>query len=118
MWRAQREERSRPPTRHPRHRRPTLGRHIPMTFGSEDQRDLTLQVLIISGILKVSSLGRLGGSIRSASDFSSGHGLAVCEFEPRVGLCADSSELGACFGFCVSSLSLHLSLLSVCLSQK
>ena len=25
-----------------------------------------------------------------------------CEFEPRVGLCVDSSEPGACFGFCVS----------------
>ena len=23
-------------------------------------------------------------------------------FEPRVGLCADGSEPGACFGFCVS----------------
>ena len=36
------------------------------------------------------------------SDFGSGHDLAVGEFEPRVGLCADSSEPGACFGFCVS----------------
>ena len=26
----------------------------------------------------------------------------VHEFEPRVGLCADSSEPGACFRFCVS----------------
>ena len=26
----------------------------------------------------------------------------VCEFEPRVGLCADSSKPGACLGFCVS----------------
>ena len=26
----------------------------------------------------------------------------VCGFEPRVGLCADGSEPGACFGFCVS----------------
>ena len=32
----------------------------------------------------------------------SGHDLAVRELEPRVGLCADSSEAGACFGFCVS----------------
>ena len=32
----------------------------------------------------------------------SGHDLTVREFEPRVGLCADSSEPGACFGFCVS----------------
>lgn len=28
-------------------------------------------------------------------DFGSGHDLMVCEFEPRVGLCADSSELRA-----------------------
>ena len=35
-------------------------------------------------------------------DFSSGHDLTIRGFEPRVGLCADSSELGACFGFCVS----------------
>ena len=28
--------------------------------------------------------------------------LVVHEFEPRVGLCADSSEPGACFRFCVS----------------
>ena len=31
-----------------------------------------------------------------------GHGLSICEFEPCVGLYADSSEPGACFGFCVS----------------
>ncbi|VFV24587.1 fh1 fh2 domain-containing protein 3 [Lynx pardinus] len=41
----------------------------------------------------------------------------VPEFKPRVGLCADRREPGACFGFCASSLcpsparalSLHLS---------
>ena len=47
-------------------------------------------------------LGCLGGSVGWASDFSSGHDLAVHEFEPHVGLCADGSEPGACFGFCVS----------------
>ena len=36
------------------------------------------------------------------SDFGSGHVLMVCGFEPYIGLCADSSEPGACFGFCVS----------------
>ena len=52
--------------------------------------------------------GRLGGSVGWASNFSSGHDLAVCEFEPCVGLCADGSEPGACFGFCVSlSLSAY-----------
>ena len=48
-----------------------------------------------------------------------GHDLTVPEFQPRVGLCADSSEPGACFGFYVSlsvcpspacSLALSLSL--------
>ena len=46
--------------------------------------------------------GRLGGSVGWASDFSSGHDLAVREFEPCVGLWADGSEPGACFQFCVS----------------
>ena len=49
-------------------------------------------------------MGLLGGSVGEASDFSSGHDLAVREFEPRIGLWADGSEPGACFGFyvCVS----------------
>ena len=51
---------------------------------------------------KGSMLGCLGGSVGKASDFGSGHDLAVREFEPHVGLCADSSEPGACFGFCIS----------------
>ena len=45
--------------------------------------------------------GHLGDSVSQVSDFGSGH-LTVCGFEPRVGLCADSSEPGACFRFCVS----------------
>ena len=65
-------------------------------------------------------LGCLGGSVGWASNFSSGHDLAVCEFEPCVGLCADSSEPGACYRFCVS---LSLSdpppfMLCLSLSQK
>ena len=44
----------------------------------------------------------LGGSVGSASDFGLGHDLAVRGFEARVGLCADSSGPGACFGFWVS----------------
>ena len=47
-------------------------------------------------------MGCLGGSVGEASDFGLGHDLTVHEFEPRVGFCADSSEPGACFGFCVS----------------
>ena len=65
-------------------------------------------------------LGHLAGSVGWASDYSSGHDLMVCEFEPRVRLCADSPEPGACLGFCVS-LSLCYSpacILSLCLSQK
>ena len=44
--------------------------------------------------------------------------ISQFRFEPRVGLCADSSEPGACFGFCVTlSLPLpHSRFLSV--SQK
>ena len=40
-------------------------------------------------------------------DFTSGHDLAVPECEPGTGLCADSSEPGACFG---SSVPLSLPL--------
>ena len=53
-------------------------------------------------LLNKSQWGHLGGSIGWASDFGSGHDLTVCEFKPHVGLRADSSEPGACFGFCVS----------------
>ena len=59
-----------------------------------------------------------GGSVGYASDFRSGHTLMVRGFKPHIGLCADSSEPGACFGFCVS-VSLcpsPIRVLSVCLS--
>ena len=51
------------------------------------------------------------------SDFSSGHDVMVPEFETRIRLYADSSEPGACFGFCVSLFlcPLHHTL---CLSLK
>ena len=64
--------------------------------------------------------GRLGDSVGWASSFSSGHDLTACEFEPRVGLRAGSSEPGACSGFCLPlSLLLPCSLsLSLSLSQK
>ena len=62
-------------------------------------------------------LGHLGGSVSIASDFGSGHDLAVCEFEPHVRLSAVSSGPGAHFGFCIclylfpsGSLSVSLSL--------
>ena len=38
----------------------------------------------------------------SKSHFGSGHDLTACEFEPCAGLCADSSEPGTCFRFCIS----------------
>ena len=43
------------------------------------------------------SQGPLGGSVGRASDFGSGHDLAVRGLEPRVGLCADGSEPRAYF---------------------
>ena len=55
----------------------------------------------------VGGVGRLGGSVGQAFDFGSGHDLVIRGLEPRVGLWADGSEPGACFGFCVS-LSLPL----------
>ena len=53
-------------------------------------------------------MGRLGGSVGEVPDFSPGHDPALRGFESQVGLCADSSEPGACFRSCVS--------LSLCLS--
>ena len=37
---------------------------------------------------KPETLGHLGGSVGGASDVGSGHGLAVREFEPHIGLAA------------------------------
>ena len=59
--------------------------------------------------------GYLGGSVVYVSDFSSGHDLIVCEFEPHVRLCADSSEPGETSDFVSHSLSAPL-LLMLCLS--
>ena len=64
---------------------------------------------VSSANLEHSLGGHLGGSVSYTSNFGWGHDLPVCEFKPRVGLCADSSEPGACFRSCVS-LSLCLSL--------
>ena len=44
------------------------------------------------GLLILLLMGHLGGSVGWACDFGSGHDLAVYEFEPCVGLCADSSD--------------------------
>ena len=58
----------------------------------------------------------MGGSVGQASDFGSGHDLTVLEFEPLIGLCADSSEPGACFRFLSPSPSALSHLRSVFLS--
>ena len=52
--------------------------------------------------LRMEAWGYLGGSVGWVYNFHSGHDLTVCEFEPRVGLYADSLEPGTCFVFCVS----------------
>ena len=72
-----------------------------------------------ASLKKLKSTGHLGGSVGRASNFSSGHELVVREFEPHIWLCADRSEPGTCFRFCVS-LSLCSSpthTLSLCLSK-
>ena len=58
----------------------------------------------------------LAGAPGWLSRLSSGHDLTVREFEPRVGLCADSSEPGACFGFYVSLSLSDPPQLMLCLS--
>ena len=60
--------------------------------------------------LKVDTLG-----VPEVFSFSSGHDLPVCEFEPRVGLCADNSEPGAASDPMSPSLSAP-PLLVLCLS--
>ena len=69
-----------------------------LLFGGQDALDVGCQ----SSLKCLWSPGAPGWLSRLRSDFGSGHDLTVCEFEPRVGLCADGSEPGACFGFCVS----------------
>ena len=59
-------------------------------------------------------MGHPGGS---QSDCHSGHDFMVREVKPRVGLCADSSEPGACFGFWVSLSAPTLLVLSLSLSK-
>ena len=57
---------------------------------------------ILTLTLQIKKLGWLGGSVSWASALSSGHDFTVHEFKPRIRLCANSSEPGASFGFCVS----------------
>ena len=62
--------------------------------------------------------GLLGGSVGEVSNFGSGHDLTVRGFEPRIGLCADGSEPGARFRFCVSLPLCPAHALSLSVSQK
>ena len=73
-----------------------------MVRGGRTISTLRHNLSLFSNFKKKNFAGRLGGSVGWASDFSSDHDLTVRGFEPRVGLCADSSEPGACFTFCVS----------------
>ena len=40
---------------------------------------------------KENLMERLGGSVVGGANYSSGHDLVVCEFEPHVGLCPERS---------------------------
>ena len=67
------------------------GRNPPRRWGLQSCKHEE-QILPMTGM---SLVGRLGAQSvkRPAFDFDSGHDITVHEFEPRVGLCADSSEL-------------------------
>ena len=49
----------------------------------------------------IEDLGWGGAWVAQTSHFGSGHGLTVNGFEPRIGLCADTLEPGACLRFCL-----------------
>ena len=51
-------------------------------------------------------------------DFGSGHDLMVHEFELLVGICADSSEPGACFRLCLALSAPPLLVLSLYLKNE
>ena len=65
-------------------------------------------------ILKSYLEGLLGGSVAQSvgRQTCSGHGLTAPEFEPHIRLCADSSEPGAYFGFCICPFPVHAHSLS------
>ena len=81
-----------------------------------DQVYLTFVAPHTEGAIRMENReGRLGGSVGWVANFSSGHDLTVREFQPHVGLCADSSSLEPAS----DSVSLSLSappLLTLCLS--
>ena len=81
--------------------RSALREHVGVSAGAGGGQCLE-QVGLSVPVRNAESLGRPGGSVSYVSDFGSGHDLPVRGFEPRVGLCADSSEPEACFRFYVS----------------
>ena len=58
--------------------------------------------LLLLGILYINKGQRGAWVAQLVKRLSSGHDLSVRGFKPCVGLCADSSKPGACFGFWVS----------------
>ena len=58
-------------------------------------------------------MGLPGGTVGRVADLGSGHDLTVRELEPRIGLCADGSEPGACF-IQISGLPVSLPLPRLC----
>ena len=70
-------------------------------------------------LLKINKHGAPGWRSRLSIDFSSGHDLAVHEFEPRVMLWADGSELEPASDSVSPSLSAPpLFMLCLCLKNK
>ena len=73
--------------------------------------------LTFNGFLENATIGAPGWRSRLSVRLQPGHDLAVREFEPRVGPCADSSGPGARFGFRVSLSLSAPPLLTLCLSN-
>ena len=76
------------------------------------------KMIIFKTWFKKKELGRLGGSVGWASDFSSGHDLTLHGFESHVRLCADSSRSLFQILCLLLSLPLPTLMLSVSLSKN
>uniref|UniRef100_A0A8C8XKX6 Uncharacterized protein n=1 Tax=Panthera leo TaxID=9689 RepID=A0A8C8XKX6_PANLE len=87
---------------------PTLPQSLEGWFIATCQTHVTIVGLPVArqwlcDMIKEGTLGLLGGSVGSASDFGSGHDLTDCGFEPALGSgLTGCLEPGACFKFCVS----------------
>ena len=91
---------------------PTVEKHTQSVDPEGGEKKNVLHIIV----LIKNSRGIWVAQLANATDFGSGHDLTVCEFEPRVGLCADISESEACFRFCVSPSMPPL--LTLCVSQS